>query len=426
MLLALSLLGATAVPSVVPRAHGQSSPTPTLYLSPANTTTLPPPNTQVTFNVSVSNIPADPGLGGWDIIVSVADRTILDPFSITLIEHFSGTSTIFSNCVNGVGSSCGGSDGGGVAHLSVTGSSAPSGNLTLFSVTFNSLATTGYTSISLELDVGSAATSLISDPSGNPINADVKGAVYGNAASAPVAVFSWSPEIPYAGDAVTFNASLSYDPTGGKITTYYWPARTAVLPVTTLVFTSPGNQTITLTVKDDKGHLSLPVTHTITVKQRFIIDLNLSGVALSQYYGILPGTQVRITATVTNNGTQTVQSFNLTLKLGDQILAIIQNKTSLSLQQRAQSTYAWDTTGLRPDSYTIYAVVSTLQGDNDTQDKAVSVDVTIVQPREASPIPVGMLQLLIIAAITVFILGVAFYSQSQRRARRRQTQMEAL
>ncbi len=388
--------------------------------------TLAPLNTRVTFNVSVTNIPADTPLAGWDIdvVLDSHDTSVLKPLSINLVETFSGSVTEFSHCISGIiEQGCDGSDGPYVAHSATSSNIGPfpSGNLTLFSVTYNATAASGYASISLEQDF-IAGASLISDASGNGINVSLSGAVYGNAANAPVAVFSWSPEIPYAGDAVTFNASLSYDPTGGKITTYYWPARTAVLPVTTLVFTSQGNQTITLTVKDDKGHLSLPVTHTITVRQKFIIDLDLSSVALSQYYGILPGTQVRITATVTNNGTQTAQSFNLTLKLGDQILAILQNKTSLS----AQSTYVWDTTGLRPDSYTIHAIVSTIQGDNNTGDKAVSVDVTIAQPREASPIPVEMLQLLIIAAITVFVLGVSYYSLSQRRARRRQTQMEAL
>jgi len=366
-------------------------------------------------------------MSGWDIVVAVADPTVLKPVTINPIENFGGTLSVVSNCVNTSGTGCGSSDTFGVAHFAAATLVGPyvSGNDTLFSITFNSTATSGYTSISIQRDQGASA-SLISDSSGAEIPVDVNGAVYGSPAAAPVAVFSWSPETPYAGDPVTFNASLSYVLGGGIITAYRWPSLTTTKPFATLIFAQPGNYTVTLTVKDDKGHLSLPVSHVITVKQRSIIDLELSGLVLSQYYRIVPGTQVAITTTVTNNGTQTVDSFNLTLKLNDKILATIKNTTSLSLQQRALSTYTWDTTGLKPDTYAISATVITLPGDNNTRDKTIYVDIGIIQPREASLIPIGMLQLLVTIAVTGSAVGAVVYWLSQRHAARRRAEMEAL
>jgi PKD repeat protein len=397
-----------------------------LYISPANST-LAPQNSLVTFTVSISNVPSDTGLGAWDIVVAVGthDLSVLQPVSIALVENFSGTVDELSNCVGGHGQGCSGADGSFTAHSAATSLSGPypSGNITLFSVTYKATGASGYTFISLEQDQGA---SLVSEPDGTPINVIVSGAVYGNAALAPVAVFSWSPLIPYAGDSVTFNASLSYDPSGGRITAYYWPSKTTTIPVATLIFPTQGNYTVTLQVRDDQGRISGTVSHIIKVNKKPITDLDLSGIALSQYFGISPGTQVKITPTVTNNGTVTVKFFNVTLKLGDQVLGILQNTANLTEQQRHQFSYTWDTTGLKPNSYTISAVVSTLPKDNDTQDKAVFVDVTIIQPMGASPIPVGMIQLLGIIAVTIAVLGVGSYSLSQRRIRKRQREMEAL
>src|SRR6266487_250997 len=427
LLIALSLSGAMTVPTIVPLAHGQTTQSSTLFLFPGNVTTLAPLYTLLTFYVNVSNIPSSTPMSGWDIVVAVADPTVLKPVTINPIENFGGTLSVVSNCVNTSGTGCGSSDTFGVAHFAAATLFGPyvSGNDTLFSITFNSTATSGYTSISIQRDQGASA-SLISDSSGAEIPVDVNGAVYGSPAAAPVAVFSWSPETPYAGDPVTFNASLSYVLGGGIITAYRWPSLTTTKPFATLIFAQPGNYTVTLTVKDDKGHLSLPVSHVITVKQRSIIDLELSGLVLSQYYRIVPGTQVAITTTVTNNGTQTVDSFNLTLKLNDKILATIKNTTSLSLQQRALSTYTWDTTGLKPDTYTISATVITLPGDNKTRDKTNYVDIGIIQPREASLIPIGMLQLLVTIAVTGSAVGAVVYWLSQRHAARRRAEMEAL
>jgi len=69
----------------------------------------------------------------------------------------------------------------------------------------------------------------------------------------PVANFSFSPEHPYQGDTVTFNASASYDP-DGVIVSYFWgfgDGTNATGDIATHIYTDDGIYTVTLTVTDN-------------------------------------------------------------------------------------------------------------------------------------------------------------------------------
>jgi len=71
----------------------------------------------------------------------------------------------------------------------------------------------------------------------------------------PVASFTCSPERPTVGQAVTFDASSSYDP-DGTIVSYEWDfgdGATASGVVVTHVYSAAGSYTVTLTVTDDAG-----------------------------------------------------------------------------------------------------------------------------------------------------------------------------
>jgi len=74
----------------------------------------------------------------------------------------------------------------------------------------------------------------------------------------PTASFTYSPSFPIVGETVTFNASSS-SPNGGSIITYSWNFGDGTLPVntsnplTTHVYSSVGNYTVTLTVIDSEG-----------------------------------------------------------------------------------------------------------------------------------------------------------------------------
>jgi hypothetical protein len=72
----------------------------------------------------------------------------------------------------------------------------------------------------------------------------------------PVAIFTWDPLEPIINQPVTFNASESYDDKYGTIANYTWDfgdgnTTTVTNPMVLYTFTSSGNYTVTLTVKDN-------------------------------------------------------------------------------------------------------------------------------------------------------------------------------
>jgi len=85
----------------------------------------------------------------------------------------------------------------------------------------------------------------------------------------PVADFWWTPYYPQRGETVTFDASAS-TPDGGIIISYAWnfgdgtPVIVETNPITTHVYASVGNYTVTLNVTDSEGRWDIE-THTITV-----------------------------------------------------------------------------------------------------------------------------------------------------------------
>ena len=76
----------------------------------------------------------------------------------------------------------------------------------------------------------------------------------------PTAVFTYSPDFPVVGQTVTFDATGSYDLFGG-IESFAWDFNDTSTTTTTdrfvtHAYTTPGNYTVILTVKDNEGHTS--------------------------------------------------------------------------------------------------------------------------------------------------------------------------
>ena len=73
----------------------------------------------------------------------------------------------------------------------------------------------------------------------------------------PFANFTYTPPTPQVGDAITFNASASYDP-DGTIVSYDWDfgdgsITTVAVPIITHIYAVAGAYSVTLTVTDDDG-----------------------------------------------------------------------------------------------------------------------------------------------------------------------------
>jgi parallel beta-helix repeat protein len=94
---------------------------------------------------------------------------------------------------------------------------------------------------------------------------------------APVASFTCEPPTPYVGDAVTFNASASYDP-DGTIVGCAWDfgdGMSATDMIVNHAYSEEGTFTITLTVTDNDG-LTGTATTNITVIHR-VLSIKLCG-----------------------------------------------------------------------------------------------------------------------------------------------------
>jgi len=92
---------------------------------------------------------------------------------------------------------------------------------------------------------------------------------------APIAVFTWLPEFPEAGQPVEFNASDS-TPDGGSIIGYEWDFGDGTIqpitqPITTHVFQSFGNYNVVLNVTDSDGFSGV-TNHSVTVVERPFAD----------------------------------------------------------------------------------------------------------------------------------------------------------
>jgi len=86
----------------------------------------------------------------------------------------------------------------------------------------------------------------------------------------PIPLFNYSPLHPYVNDAVSFNASGSFDPDpNGKIVDYEWDfgdGDTSHKLISQHVYSNEGNFSATLTLKDDEGGESTK-TYNICVKE---------------------------------------------------------------------------------------------------------------------------------------------------------------
>jgi len=115
----------------------------------------------------------------------------------------------------------------------------------------------------------------------------------------PVADFSFSPELPYVGEIVTFDASASYD-RDGTIESYTWDfgddnVTVVTEPIIMHVYSAPSIYTVNLTVTDNDG-LSQSTTKSITVSED-----STSPITVHDYDGLWHISDFTITLTATDD-----------------------------------------------------------------------------------------------------------------------------
>ena len=86
----------------------------------------------------------------------------------------------------------------------------------------------------------------------------------------PIVTFTWSPQDPYVGELITFDASGCYDPDGGDINKWVWDwendeINDACGIIKTHLYCTAGAYTVKLYVKDNEGESNI-LFHNITVK----------------------------------------------------------------------------------------------------------------------------------------------------------------
>jgi len=178
----------------------------------------------------------------------------------------------------------------------------------------------------------------------------------------PLVIFSYTPETPYVGDSVTFNASLS-DPNGGVIVSYLWnfgdgsPLLNTTNPFVTHIYNFAGNYNVTLTITDSEGLSNIEV-HLIVVAK--------APIASFSYSPEFPKVDETVTFNASNSYDPNGYVANYTWDFGDGNITTTTNPLI---------THAYTSTG-------VYTVILTIT-DNDGYTDTLTDTVTLGTP-EAS------------------------------------------
>jgi len=207
----------------------------------------------------------------------------------------------------------------------------------------------------------------------------------------PTANFTYSPATPYVSGVTTFDASTSTPGWNGTtyppIIQYKWnfsdgPLVTSGDPITTHIFTSAKNYTVTLNVTDSIGKWSVKSQLVRVISSAGISDVAV--VAIKPPSSVYQGFLYPIMVNVTNKGFA-VATFNVTLSYNITLTqwATVGTQTVTGLNPQTNQTLTfnyWNTTGL-----TLYAnyqlrAIATLQNDTNPSDNTLIVTKPVKLP----------------------------------------------
>jgi hypothetical protein len=463
-LMIVSSLYVTALLSV--SVAGADNSTRLVYVDP------PPPccpakpiGATIPYSVKYSTSNMTERLNGWDISLKT-DPTVLIPTSLSVTGNIlQGGIQEFRNCVNGGqypngnpipqgtpgNKDCSITDGPGIAHSAVTATSpgSPGASGLLFAVNFQVMSARAF----IPVNFMTSATTVVLLRSDGVVYEPVlqqNGGTYGiKPGGDPVANFTWSPQTPFAGQTIVFNATSSHDnvtnnPTG--IVNYSWnfgdPNAFAEF-VTTQPYinhtylgkgSSPllGNFTVILTVKNKLG-LTSDAKGIININLLPFHDIAVDRIVPAQEDNILTGTNVAITVIVINRGLFFEKGFNLSVWIDNKLFGTY-NYTGgvFSGKSVSRGGFNWDTTGYSPGTYEIRADVMPLRAANGTIIERnimnnIGYDIVrISSPFGRTAVSLSLIQSIGLGVILLAAVGSAWGIISSRIDKRRRQAADAL
>ena len=235
-----------------------------------------------------------------------------------------------------------------LAYASMSPAEPFNGTGIAFNMTFRIVSLSG----ACILDIVEAA---LSDGGGNPIAVEIKDGLF-TPAGAPIARFSWWPEIGVVEKPVIFNASESYDP-DGSIVSYFWDfgdgyAMSTTNPVIAHTFNHTlisKTYTVSLIVEDDSGTNSSKTTHSVAiVKSR---NIAVQNVELTPTFITMVGSNITINVTVENKGyAEEIFTLAIYYNTSSTSWTLIEAR-NFTLKGAYRFTFEWNTAGVEPEKY---------------------------------------------------------------------------
>ena len=235
-----------------------------------------------------------------------------------------------------------------LAYASMSPAEPFNGTGIAFNMTFRIVSLSG----ACILDIVEAA---LSDGGGNPIAVEIKDGLF-TPTGAPIARFSWWPEIGVVEKPVIFNASESYDP-DGSIVSYFWDfgdgyAMSTTNPVIAHTFNHTlisKTYTVSLIVEDDSGTNSSKTTHSVAiVKSR---NIAVQNVELTPTFITMVGSNITINVTVENKG-YAEEIFTLAIYYNTSSTSwTLIDARNFTLKGAYRFTFEWNTAGVEPEKY---------------------------------------------------------------------------
>ncbi len=202
----------------------------------------------------------------------------------------------------------------------------------------------------------------------------------------PVANFTITPAGPVVGQIVVFDGSGSFDP-DGFIVSWSWSFGDGSFSFDTFtshVYTSPGNFTVTLTVRDNAG-LSASKSMLVPVRPKLAHDVAI--VSIEVFPKVVVSSQtVNIEVRLTNNGlsneTVSVTAFydNHVIRTINNIFLPVPNCRFFFCQIEVFVEVNWDTFGVAPGNYTMSATVFLATDQHPADNSLSDGQVTILPP----------------------------------------------